>query len=311
MIDIIIPAYNAHKTIKNTLFSILMQSIIKKINVYIIDDCSKKDYKEEYNFFREKMNIKLYRLKKNSGPGVARQYGIDKSNSKYIMFIDSDDVLYNYLSVENIYNVIKNDDLDAVSSDMIEKNGNELFNYSVGFDTLHSKIYKRDFLKKNNIVFPSTYNSEDLAFNNLFLMNKPKIGYCQDVVYVYKRFENSLTTTSNYWTEKHIKYYTKNLLWTIKMAKMNKVERGKIGEVLVSSFAYLYYYFCYSMKDETIEYIYDLIPYYEEYEKELSEDEKYLLIEFWLERLPKYQVDMSFKQFIRTCKRNYLKRVRK
>ena len=310
MIDIIIPAYNAHKTIRNTLFSILMQSMVKNINVFVIDDCSKKDYKEEYDFFKNKMNIHLYRLKKNSGPGVARQFGIDKSDSKYIMFIDSDDVFYDCYSVENIYKVITKNDYDAVSSNMVEKNGKELYNYFVGFDTLHSKIYKRDFIKKNNIIFPDSYNSEDLAFNNLVLMNKPKIGYCDDIVYVYRRSPDSLTTTKDYWSEKHIKYYSENLLWTIKVAKKNRIDDDKIGEVLVSSFAYLYYYFCYSMNDKTIEYIYDLIPYYEKYEGVVSEDTKYELIEFWLERLPKYQVEMSFKQFIQICKRNYSKKVK-
>ena len=36
MIDVIIPAYNAHKTIEQTLTSIAFQSIVDKLNVYII-----------------------------------------------------------------------------------------------------------------------------------------------------------------------------------------------------------------------------------------------------------------------------------
>ena len=51
MIDIIIPAYNAHNTIKKTLISICMQTVKDKINVYIIDDCSNEDYKEIINIF--------------------------------------------------------------------------------------------------------------------------------------------------------------------------------------------------------------------------------------------------------------------
>ena len=72
MIDIIIPAYNAHNTIKKTLISICMQTVKDKINVYIIDDCSNEDYKEIINIFKDKINIKYYKLKENSGPGVAR-----------------------------------------------------------------------------------------------------------------------------------------------------------------------------------------------------------------------------------------------
>ena len=38
MIDIIIPAYNAHETISRTLYSICYQTISKRLNVYLIND---------------------------------------------------------------------------------------------------------------------------------------------------------------------------------------------------------------------------------------------------------------------------------
>ena len=94
MIDIIIPAYNAHDTIYKALMSISLQVIKDKLKVYIIDDCSDKPYdylKEDFN----DLDITIKRLDKNVGPGKARQYGIDHSNNPYIMFCDSDDYLYN------------------------------------------------------------------------------------------------------------------------------------------------------------------------------------------------------------------------
>ena len=60
----------------------------------------KKGYEEEYNLFKDKMNIEIYRLNKNMGPGYARQYGIEKSESEYILFMDSDDLLYDCFSVK-------------------------------------------------------------------------------------------------------------------------------------------------------------------------------------------------------------------
>ena len=72
MIDIIIPAYNAHDTIMKTLISINLQNIKNKVNVYIIDDCSDVDYSREVDLFFDKINIKQLKLSKNSGPGVAR-----------------------------------------------------------------------------------------------------------------------------------------------------------------------------------------------------------------------------------------------
>ena len=72
MIDIIIPAYNAHKTISKTLSSIALQQNVKDLNVYIIDDLSDKDYEKEYDLFKDVLNIKIYRLEKNMGPRLRK-----------------------------------------------------------------------------------------------------------------------------------------------------------------------------------------------------------------------------------------------
>ena len=94
MIDVIIPAYNAHNTIEKTLDSILHQTISNMLNVYVVNDCSDKNYDEIIKKYKKDINIKEIKISKNGGPGVARQKGIDLSNGKYILFIDSDDIFY-------------------------------------------------------------------------------------------------------------------------------------------------------------------------------------------------------------------------
>ena len=153
----------------------------------------KKGYEEEYNLFKDKMNIEIYRLNKNMGPGYARQYGIEKSESEYILFMDSDDLLYDCFSVKNLYQIATDTQSDVIVGNMAEINYNEIIKYIVGFDVLHAKMYKRDFIKNNHISFQNMYNSEDLSFNNLVLMSMPEIQYIDEFVYVYIRRENSLT----------------------------------------------------------------------------------------------------------------------
>ena len=70
MVDIIIPAYNAHATIENTLNSILVQYCLKDIKVYVVDDGSDKSYNDCYNKFKNKMDITMYVLPENKGPRV-------------------------------------------------------------------------------------------------------------------------------------------------------------------------------------------------------------------------------------------------
>lgn len=298
MIDVIIPLYNSHNTLYKTLFSINMQTIKKDITVYLIDDNSKEDYDDIVELFKDKIKIKLFKLDSNKGPGYARQYGLDHSKSKYVIFVDSDDVFHNIYSLERILDTIESNNLDVVSSNMSEITDNQIYEYQVGFDTLHSKIYKREYLEKNKISFPNLYNSEDLAFNNLVMISKPKIGYCDWFVYSYVRRKDSLSTRNEYYKNTHIKKYMESLLWVIDTAEKQKKDKVEIGSIIVSSTAYLYYYFHNNMEDKTINYIYEIIDYYDKYEKYLPEDLKVQLILFWVNRMENNQVKITYYDFM-------------
>ena len=105
-LEIIIPAYNAHKTIINTLDSILVQQNMKNFHVTIVNDYG-KNYKEILKKYKDKMPIKEITTSRNVGPGLARQLGIDNSNSKYIVFIYADDTFYDELSLSTLSEEIK------------------------------------------------------------------------------------------------------------------------------------------------------------------------------------------------------------
>lgn len=83
MIDIIIPAYNAHNTIRETLNSIKKQNKIEKINVYILNDASDENYQKIIEEYTPYIKIKEIEIEKNSGPGVARQIR-NRKNQKRI-----------------------------------------------------------------------------------------------------------------------------------------------------------------------------------------------------------------------------------
>ena len=76
----------------------------------------------------EKYNIKQLKLDKNSGPGLARQYGINNSNGKYIVFMDADDYVES-VWLEEIYKISRENKLDICISDFqmfSEKTGETL-----------------------------------------------------------------------------------------------------------------------------------------------------------------------------------------
>lgn len=192
MIDLIIPIYNANKTLEQTIMSIKLQTLLNKIKIYLIDDCSSENYEELLDKYKD-MDITYKKLDKNKGPAVARQKGIDISNSEYIMFIDADDLFYDADSVKTLYEeIIKG--YDYVSGYSYEEKRNiDISNES----DLHGKIYRRSFIKNNNIIFNETRIHEDNYFNNLVLLCDPKIMRINNKIYIYVNNNESITNINN------------------------------------------------------------------------------------------------------------------
>ncbi|UXR29512.1 glycosyltransferase [Staphylococcus simulans] len=91
-ITVVIPYFRSSKTIKRAVDSVLQQTRLPK-EILIIDDYSNTKLDQE--ILKEIENIELVRVifsKNNSGPGGARNIGIENAQSKYIAFLDSDDV---------------------------------------------------------------------------------------------------------------------------------------------------------------------------------------------------------------------------
>ncbi len=90
-IDIILPNYNSSKFINQTINSILKQTY-KNWKLIIVDDFSNTKTKNILKKISKRKNIKVFFLNKNHGAGFCRNFGIKKSNSPYVAFIDSDDI---------------------------------------------------------------------------------------------------------------------------------------------------------------------------------------------------------------------------
>ncbi len=233
MIDLIIPIYNAQNTLDFTLMSIKMQTIIDKITVYLIDDCSEDNYEEILNNHKD-MNIIYKRLDKNSGPAVARQEGINISANDYIMFIDADDLFYDTDSVKKLLNAIKDDYDYAVGITIEEKRQIEIMNES----DLHGKIYRRKFIEEKIIKFNNTSFHEDNYFNNLVLISEPRIKEILEKVYIYVDNDKSITNSQKEKEFERLEIYISNLKELIEEAKKRKIKREIVISLLVKKIKY-------------------------------------------------------------------------
>lgn len=233
MIDIIIPIYNSGNTLEKTLMSLKLQTLIDKINIYLIDDNSIENYDELLNKYKD-MNINYLKLDKNVGPGQARQKGLEISNGEYILFIDSDDLFYDSDSIKNLYEeIIKGYDY-VIGITYEEKRQIEIYNSS----DLHGKIYRRKFLEDNSISFNKTRIHEDNYFNNLVLLCNPKEYELLEKVYIYVDNKDSITNTSMSNEFKNYEIMISNIKELLEEAKKRNCDKEKIIAFILNKINY-------------------------------------------------------------------------
>ena len=95
-ISVVIPMYNASKSIIKALDSIKFQTYKADYQVLIINDGSKDDSEaivNQYILDNPRMNITLI-SQENSGVSKARNAGLKLAKGDYIAFLDSDDAWF-------------------------------------------------------------------------------------------------------------------------------------------------------------------------------------------------------------------------
>ena len=91
LISIVIPCYNNKKYIRTTVNSALNQDYAPK-EVIVVNDGSTEDIRSELNDLISYGKISYFE-KDNGGASSARNYGIEMSRGKYILTLDSDDII--------------------------------------------------------------------------------------------------------------------------------------------------------------------------------------------------------------------------
>lgn len=94
LLTLVIPTYNAAKTLARALDSVLSQAGAVALELLVVDDCSTDDTLEQAAAFsRLHHQIRVLQTTANGGPGAARNLGIDAARGKWIGFLDADDEL--------------------------------------------------------------------------------------------------------------------------------------------------------------------------------------------------------------------------
>ena len=211
-VTIIIPYKNNLKYLFFALKSIFTQSY-KNFKILIIyDDEDKSDLSKIKSFLKIKNNIrgiptKIVVNKNNLGAGFSRNVGIKKSNTKYVAFLDSDDIwAKNKLKIQVDF-MEKNKQVFSHSSYFVINSKNKIISIrdakpiisidelirscDIGLSTV---IVNLNFIKKNNFYFPKIKTKEDFV---LWLRIISKIKFIKGInkkLTYYRKTNNSLSS---------------------------------------------------------------------------------------------------------------------
>lgn len=198
MVNVIIPTYKARDTLPQALDSLVTQT--KKFFITtIVQDCDGEDYTDIVEEYRKRgLQLHLIQTPENGGPGNARQFGMDHDHMcDYFMFLDADD-MYFPRAIEILYREAKLKDADIICSNFIAERAHEPGLYmdasNIPVTWTHGKIYKADFLRKNNIRFlPNLRLNEDSYFNLVAVNSTKKRFNVPETTYLWRDNMNSLT----------------------------------------------------------------------------------------------------------------------
>ncbi|MBR3162560.1 MAG: histidine phosphatase family protein [Clostridia bacterium] len=203
--SIIIPAYNVEQYIKTTLESIFNQTY-KNYEIIVVDDCSVDN---TYSILKEYNNIRLFKTPQNLRQGGARNLGLDACRGEYIVFLDSDDTLYDDFALENLNKCIELEnnpdiiytgmkfsgkrDMIIMPTDDNCKKEYRLSEYK--WANVVSICWKNSLLQKNNIRFPEGIRYEDVYFYFLGIEKSKTYSIGNFILYDYNNRDSSTTTS--------------------------------------------------------------------------------------------------------------------
>lgn len=291
-ISIIVPTYNAEKYLLKAVKSVINQSIgFKNIELILVDDNSSDGTKDIIqDLTRKYKNIVSVFSEKNSGSASkSRNIGINKATGDFIMFLDNDDY-YCPNFCETMYNTITEYDADIVScrnydlkegkivkpQSVLDKKEDFIKLNSIDEDDtllatpvlfVWNKIYNRNFLLSNKVLFPNNLMFEDSWFNLQAYVNSKLNIFLNDYFgYVYRVYsddENSSSLSHDFNMKNLEKYYKSlNKIFSYLIAK-NKNYPNFEAEILVIFTKWLLLIDC--NEEYRLKIFKNLQPYYKRY----------------------------------------------
>lgn len=261
-VSVIIPVYNAEKTIERCVRSVLDQEF-QDLELIAVDDGSKDASGKILDEIAEKDSRLHVVHVENGGVSRARNIGLSMIQGEYVQFLDADD----YIPMEStklLVRTMEKSQCDLVIADFYRVVGDKVarkgsirsdalltlqefatlmmespsdFYYGV----LWNKLYRSSILLENDLKMDEDLNyCEDFIFNMEYLLHTKTINPLPVPVYYYIKTEGSLVTQSMTLTKVvstkiNVYSYYNNFFRNVLDEKQYRKDRLAIAGYLVNS----------------------------------------------------------------------------
>ena len=214
LISVIIPVYNAERTLGRCLDSVFAQTH-KEIEVICIVDGSRDSSTDIlYRYAEREPRLKVIE-QESSGPATARNAGLDAATGDYIGFVDADDYI-NPLMYERLLSFMQGAELANCGHKSFFPDGSEksvppelngIFEpknadgigrlLSGTPDFIWDKLYDAHIIRDEEVCFPDgRIYGEDTVFLNRYLSHVRRAVFIEEPLYHYNAYsEGSITNT--------------------------------------------------------------------------------------------------------------------
>lgn len=226
MIDttILIPTYNRGHLIHETIESCYGQTY-KNFKIVVYDDGSNDQTLKVLSKYKD---VTVIRGKENRGIGYARNVLINSLDTKYGVWLDSDDKMHPQRLEKCVNFMEQNEDVQIVYSfikifptnkeikiDVSKYDKNDF--QSLKYNTSCATAFFRKRLKKYQF-YDLRYGSEDVLWLWSMIRNDEKVAQISENLYLYRRHEGRLSNLK------------------LKKVKEKSIEDEKIGRILKNDF---------------------------------------------------------------------------
>ena len=220
-VSVIIPVYNIERHLRQCLDSVTGQTLTE-LEIICVDDGSTDASPEILADYAQRDGRFQIITQPNTGPGVARNTGMDRATGEYLIFLDSDD-WFEPDFLERMVAKAKETGADVTICRTVEfdtQTGRELpsewmlkteglpktpwfspkeaaaslFSFTWGWPW--DKLYRTQYLRQGGFSYPALPNSEDLSFVFLSLAGAARLTVV-DTVLVHHRVNRGASVSNS------------------------------------------------------------------------------------------------------------------